>query len=749
MQPNFTSRIAGWSTAHRKGVTRGWLAFVLIAFTLGGAAGMVQLKAVQEENGQSRQADQTQAQQFPRDRAGEEVLIQNPSGPLAGSGYRAAVADLVARLSRTPSVAAIRSPLAPGNAGQISKDGRAALLFFQITGDPDTAQNRVAPALAATAAVQRAHPGLFIGELGAGSGNKAADKLISDDFHKAEATSFPITLIILVLAFGALVAAGLPMLLGFTAVAAALGLTDLLSHVVPVDQSIASVILCIGLAVGIDYSLFYLRRAREERAHGRTPAEALQAAAATSGRAVLISGFTVMIAMMGMFLMGSRVFAGFGMGTVLVVAIALVGSLTVLPAVLSRLGDRVDRGRIPGLDRLRAKPGQSRFWAPIVNGVLRRPIPCGGAALALLVALAIPAFSLHTVSQGMQTLPPNLPVMKVYQRVQHEFPGGAVPETVVISASDVTAPRVTTGIASLERAALATGRMYQPITADVSASRRAARVSIPIAGNGTDAASMTALGLLRNTVIPATIGRVSGVTVHTSGMAGTTLDTNNTLKSHAVYVFVFVLGLAFLLLLVTFRSIVIAFTAIVLNLLSVGAAYGVLVLGFQQGHLQSLLGFTPIGGIINWLPLFLFVILFGLSMDYHVFILSRVREAHDRGMSTEDAVAHGLKATAGVVTSAAIVMVAVFGILATLGEIIFQMMGVGLAAAILIDATIIRAVLLPATMKLLGDWNWYLPNWLIWIPKVKHDTEPILEPAPEPILEPAPEPILEPTPASS
>ena len=732
MQPNFTSRVAGWSTAHRKGVTRGWLAFVLVAFTLGGVAGMVQLKAVQAENGQSRLADQTQAQQFPAERAAEEVLIQNPSGPLAGSGYRAAVADLVARLSRTPSVAAIRSPLAPGNVGQFSKDGRAALLFFQITGDPDTAQNRVAPALAATAAVQRAYPRLFIGEMGAGSSTKAGNKLVSDDFQKAEMTELPITLIILVLAFGALVAAGLPMLLGLTAVAAALGLTDLLSHLLPVDQAIASVILCIGLAVGIDYSLFYVRRAREERAHGRSPAAALQAAAATSGRAVLISGFTVMIAMAGMFLMGNQTFTSFGMGTVVVVAIALVGSLTVLPAVLSRLGDRVDRGRIPGLDRLRAKPGESRFWAPIVGGVLRRPILCGGAALALLVALAIPAFSLHTVGQGMQALPPNLPVMKVYQRVQREFPGGAVPETVVISASDVTAPSVTTGIASLERTALATGRMYQPITVDVSASHQAARVSIPLAGNGTDAASMTALGLLRNSVVPATIGRVPGVTVHTTGLAGGTVDYNNTMKSHAPYVFAFVLGLAFVLLLVTFRSIVIAFTAIVLNLLSVGAAYGVLVLGFQQGHLRSLLGFTPIGGIVNWLPLFLFVILFGLSMDYHVFILSRIREAHDRGMSTEDAIAHGLKATAGVVTSAAIVMVAVFGILATLGEIIFQMMGVGLAAAILIDATIIRAVLLPATMKLLGDWNWYLPNWLGWIPHLKHDTEPTLKPAPAP-----------------
>jgi len=730
MQPNFTSRVAGWSTAHRKGVTRGWLAFVLVAFALGGAAGMVQLKALEEENGQSRLADQTQAQQFPNERAGEEILIQNPSGPLAGSGYRAAVAGLVARLSRTPAVAAIKSPLAPGNAGQISKDGRAALLFFQITGDPSTAQNRVAPALAATAAVRHAYPSLFIGELGTGSANKAGNKLVSDDFHKAEVTSVPITLIILVLAFGALVAAGVPMLLGFTAVAAALGLTDLLSHVLHVDQSITSVILTIGLAVGIDYSLFYLRREREERARGRTPAEALQAAAATSGRAVLISGFTVMIAMMGMFLMGNQTFTSFGMGTVVVVAIALVGSLTVLPAVLSRLGDRVDRGRIPGLDRLRAKPGESRFWAPIVDGVLRRPALWAGAAAALLVALAIPAFSLHTVSPGMQAFPPNLPVMKVYQRVQREFPGGAVPETVVISASDVTAPRITAGIASLERAALATGRMYQPITVDLSASHQAARVSIPLAGNGTDAASVTALGLLRNNVIPATIGRVAGITVHTTGLAGITLDLNNTLKSHAPYVFAFVLGLAFLLLLVTFRSIVIALTAIVLNLLSVGAAYGVLVLGFQQGHLQSLLGFSPIGGIIYWLPLFLFVVLFGLSMDYHVFILSRIREAHDNGMSTEDAVAHGIKATAGVVTSAGFVMVAVFAILATLGEIVFQMLGVGLAAAILIDATIIRAVLLPATMKLLGDWNWYLPNWLSWLPTVEHHTEPRLKPAP-------------------
>jgi RND superfamily putative drug exporter len=725
---NFTSRVAGWSAAHRGAVVKGWLGFVLVAFALGALAGMVQLKAVEAENGQSRLADLTQAQQFPQERAGEEVLIENRSGPLAGTTYRAAVADLVARLSRAPSVAAIRSPLDPGNAGQISKNGRAALVTFQITGDPDTAQDRVAPALAATAAVQRAHPGLFVGEVGAASTNKAVNKLVGDDFRKAEATSVPITLLILVVAFGALVAAGVPLLLGLTAVLAALGVTELLSHVLHVEQSITSVILCIGLAVGIDYSLFYVRRAREERAHGRTPSDALQTAAATSGRAVLISGFTVMIAMMGMFLMGNQVFTSFGMGTVLVVAIALVGSLTVLPAVLSKLGDRVDRGRVPGLDRLRAKPGESRFWAPIVGAVLRRPVLWGGSAAALLVALAIPALSIHTVSAGMQGLPPNLPVMQAYQRVQTAFPGGAVPETVVISARDVTSPPVAAGIAALKRAAIASGRMYEPITVDISASRQAARASVPLAGTGTDAASLKALGILRDNVIPATIGRVPGVTVHTTGSAGQTLDFNDTMKSHAPFVFAFVLGLAFVLLLLTFRSLVISFTAIVLNLLSVGAAYGVLVLSFQQGHLQSLLGFTSIGGVVNWLPLFLFVILFGLSMDYHVFILSRIREAHDRGMSTEDAVAHGIKTTAGVVTSAAIVMVAVFGIFATLDEIVFQMMGVGLAAAILIDATIVRAILLPATMKLLGEWNWYLPRWLGWLPSIA--TERTAAPAP-------------------
>ncbi len=731
------ARAGRWSAAHRRAAVIGWLVFVAVAYAIGAAVGTVTLRDQDWGNGESRTANALLAQQFPTERASEQVLIQSRGGPLRAAEYRAAVEDLVARLSRIPGVAQLESPLERGNQGQRSKDGTAALVTFQIKGDPDTAKDRVDPALAATAAVQAAHPGLFVGEFGDASSNKAIMKRIQDDFQRAEVTSLPVTLLILVVAFGALVAAGIPLLLGITAVAAALGLTALVSHVMRVDESISSVILLIGLAVGIDYSLFYLRRAREERARGRSSADALETAAATSGRAVLFSGFVVMTAMAGMFLMGSRTFSSFGVGTVLVVAIALLGSLTVLPAILAKLGDRVERGRIPFLARMRAKDGESRFWGPVIDLVMRHPIVLGGAAAAVMIALAIPAFSLHTVDSGAQGLPRDLPVMQVYDRIQRTFPGGPGPAVVLVSARDVTRPDVAAGIAALRRAALASGVMHEPISVEVSASRQAARVLIPLAGGGTDSASNRALDTLRGQVIPATVGKVPGVTAPVTGWTAGSRDFNDSMKAHAPLVFAFVLGLAFVLLLVTFRSIVIPIKAIVLNLLSVGAAYGVLVLVFQQGHLESLLGFTSIGGVTDWLPLFLFVILFGLSMDYHVLILSRVRESHEAGMSTEDAVAHGIRATAGVVTSAAIVMVSVFAIFSTLGMIDFKMMGVGLAVAVLLDATIVRAVLLPATMKLLGDWNWYLPRWLEWMPRMRGTS---VEPRDEGAETPQPEP---------
>jgi RND superfamily putative drug exporter len=335
---------------------------------------------------------------------------------------------------------------------------------------------------------------------------------------------------------------------------------------------------------------------------------------------------------------------------------------------------------------------------------------------------------MHTVLTGTDDLPRKLEVMKVYDRMQAAFPGGQIPATVAIEAKDVTTPQIQAAAKEMGDRAFATHLMNGPLDVSVSPDKRVALIDIPMKGDGTDKQSADALAALRGGIVQSTIAQAPGVEhAYVTGEAAGTKDFNDLLKAHAPIVFAFVLSLAFLLLLVTFRSIVIPIKAIVLNLLSVGASYGVLVWVFQKGHLEGLLGFKSNGGVVSWLPLFLFVILFGLSMDYHVFILSRIREAFDRGMKTEDAVAHGIRATAGTVTSAAIVMVAVFAIFATLSALDFKMMGVGLAVAIFIDATIVRAVLLPATMKLLGDWNWYLPKGLHWLPRISH--EPSVEPA--------------------
>jgi RND superfamily putative drug exporter len=434
--------------------------------------------------------------------------------------------------------------------------------------------------------------------------------------------------------------------------------------------------------------------------------------------------------MAGMFLAGNAVFESFAVGTILVVAVAILGSLTVLPAMLSWLGQKgwTEKGRVPYVAKLRHRTkGESRVWGAIIDRVLRRPVLSIALAGGLMVALAIPALRMHTINPGVAGLPRSLPVIQTYDRLQAAFPGGAEPAVVAVEAADIDAAPVRRGIAALERKAAQTEGLGQPITVTPNPGHTLATVEIPLAGDGTDKVSEAALARLRGDVIPATIGRVDGVQANVTGMTAGSKDFNDTMRSHLPLVFGFVLGLTFLLLLVTFRSLVIPIKAIVLNLLSVGASYGILTLVFQDGHGEKLLGFHSIGGITSWLPLFLFVILFGLSMDYHVFILSRIREAVTGGMSTDRAVAYGIKQTAGVVTSAAIVMVAVFSIFATLSSLEFKQMGVGLAAAILIDATIVRAVLLPATMKLLGDWNWYLPSRLSWLPSLRHERLP--EPA--------------------
>jgi len=725
---SFAARAGRWSAQHRKKAILGWFAFVILATVLGGMAGTKTLADEDVGNGESRRGDQiVEDAGFP-DQTGETVLVQGKGGLKVGDPrFTAAVDDVVAGLKATKGVDEVESPLAPENRGNVSDDGRSALVNFKLPGDEDDAKEAVAAPLATVAALQKEHPEVVLGEFGDASAEKEIGDAFEEDFQKAETLSLPITLLILLVAFGALVAAGLPLLLGATAVMGTIGLLGPISQLHALEESSSSVVLLVGLAVGVDYSMFYLRREMEERDAGRTWEAALNAAAATSGRAVLVSGLTVMAAMAGMFLAGNAVFVSFGIGTILVVGVAMLGSVTVLPAMLSFLSRKgwTEKGRVPWVAKRRHKTrGESRVWAAILDRVLKRPLVSVILAGGLLAALSIPAFSMHTLNPGVTGLPRDLDVMQAYDRIDAAFPGDGVPAVTVVKAADVTTPEAQRAIADLQSEAIATGRLHEPVDIEINPDKTVATVALAVDGTGTDAASERSLAVLRDEVVPATVGKLPGAEVAVTGFTAGSKDFNDVMKSHLPIVFAFVLSLAFILLLVTFRSIVVPLKAIVLNLLSVGAAYGILKLVFQDGRLEGVLHYESVGGVTSWLPLFLFVILFGLSMDYHVFILSRIREAVDGGMPTDRAVAHGIKSTAGVVTSAAAVMVAVFAIFATLSMLEFKMMGVGLATAVLIDATLVRAVLLPATMKLLGEWNWYLPKRLSWLPRFEHEPQP-------------------------
>ncbi len=714
---SITARAGRWSARHRKAAILGWIAFVAVAVLGGFVSKQHTLTADQGAVGDSgravRLADAAFGQQ-----AKEVVLVQSRTMKADAPAFRAAISDIIDRLHHTGIARNVRR-------SAVSADRHSALVAFDLPGDEMTTHMSVAGPLAAVAAASNAHPKLMITESGDASFARGIGQSFVDDLHKAESTSMPITLLILVFAFGALVAAGVPLLLAVTGVAATLGLVGPISHIAAVDQTISNVILLIGLAVGVDYSLFYLKRVREERAAGRVNGAAIEAAAATSGRAVLVSGATVMIAMAGMYLGGSPTFSSLATGTILVVAVSVLGSLTVLPAVLSALGDRVEKGRLPIRARLSHPHQSGGIWSRIVERVLRRPVVSVLISGGILVGLAIPALGMHVSMPGTESLSRGIPVVRSFDRIRAAFPSESTPVTVVVKARDVTTPAIMGSIRRLDTAAAGHRDLFNGrATVEVSQDRTVARMSIPVAGTGIDRVSQRMLAMLRAKLIPAAFAAAPEASVIVGGATAQTADFTASLASHTPLVFAFVLIAAFLLLLVTFRSLVIAIKAIVLNLLSVGASYGVLVLVFQSGWGEKLLGFHSNGAIVAWLPLFLFVVLFGLSMDYHVFILSRVREAYDGGMSTERAVSHAIGTTAGVVTSAAAVMVAVFALFGTLSNISLKEMGVGLAVAVLLDATIVRGMLLPASMKLLGDWNWWLPRTLHWLPRVSLEGVP-------------------------
>jgi uncharacterized membrane protein YdfJ with MMPL/SSD domain len=739
------ARAGRWSAQHRKTAILAWLTVVIAAFYLGGPAGTGTQTTKQKGTGESGRAQTISDKAFPESTtgAGELVLVQSKTLKASDPEYRAVVKDLEKRLDALPEATKVQSPYAKqAGKGLISPDEHSVQVAFEVPGTTAQTKTRVDATLAATKAAQQAHPDFHIAQFGSASSEKELMGAFEKDLQKAETLSLPITLLILLVAFGALVAAGLPLLLGLTAVAGTMGLVGLVSQLMPVSESTGSVVLLVGLAVGVDYSLFYIRREREERKAGRSKQEALEIAAATSGRTVLISGLTVMTAMAGLYFAGDAEFTGLATGSILVVAMAMLGSITVLPAMLSKVGDGVDRGRIPFLGKRMQKRTQSRIWSAILGPVMRHPVVSTVAASAVLIALAIPALGMHTASSGLKQLP-HTPIMKTFERMQKAFPGTADPGTVVIKANDVTTPEVKSAIADLTTQARHTKGFEAGITTDQSENGKVAIVNVPLGGSGNDSTSYAALAKLRTDIVPQTVGKLRGAEVVVGGNAAASKDYNDMVKGSAPIVFAFVLTFAFLLLMVTFRSIVVPIKAIVLNLLSVAASYGALTLVFQHGWLHKQLGFETPGFVTSWLPLFLFVILFGLSMDYHVYILSRVREGFDRGLSTEDAVTQGIKQTAGVVTSAAFVMVGVFAIFGTLSIIDYKMLGIGLGFAIFIDATIVRAVLLPATMKLLGDRNWYLPTWLEWLPRLDHGTSvdaPNAHRGPELGLGPVPEP---------
>src|SRR5262245_17659641 len=460
-QRNLAARMGRWSAAHWKTATFGWLALVIVAFGLGGMVGTKSPDPNTAGPGESGRMDRILHEDFKRP-AAENVLIQSSTAKAGTPAFDAAVKDVVARVSREADVRNVRSPLARGNADQISKNRHSALVGFDIRGEIDKAPDKVDPIVDAVAAAQAAHPGFFIGEMGDASAPKAVDDQQGKDLAKAGELSLPITLIVLIVTFGAIVAAGIPLLLALTAVFGTFGLVAIASHVLPMAGETQPLVLLIGLAVGVDYSMFYLRRERDERARGRSERAALEAAAATSGRSVLISGLTVMVAMAGMFVTGDLVFASFGAAPMIVVAMAMLGSLTVLPALLSRLGDNVNRLRVPFVGR--RKSGEGRLWGAIVDRVLRRPALSAALSAGVLLALAVPALQMRMAEPSPSTYPAHLNVVQTYNRMQKAFPGTALPANVIVKAPNVNAPAVREAIGQLEQRALASGRAHEPIT---------------------------------------------------------------------------------------------------------------------------------------------------------------------------------------------------------------------------------------------------------------------------------------------
>jgi RND superfamily putative drug exporter len=539
-----------------------------------------------------------------------------------------------------------------------------------------------------------------------------------EDLRKGESFGIVIALIVLVAVFGAIVAGIVPIAMGVASIAVATGITAVAGQFMDFSFFVTNMISMMGLAVGIDYSLFIVSRYREERHRGLDKLDAIAASGSTASRAVFFSGMTVVFALAGMLILPTTIFRALSLGAIFVVFVAVLASLTFLPALLSLLGDRVNSLRV--FRRKQSVDSDSHaFWDRITHGVMGRPVISLLIGAGLLLAAAFSYFDIDTGISGVSTLPQETDSRQAFETLSRDFPGGLDSPVEIVVDGDVTSAAVKTGIGEL-RSLMSSDDIFGPARSELTEARDTARITAPVLADPSSPAATSAIDRLRDRYVPQAFGGVDA-NVLVGGATAFNKDFFDLTDQYTPIVFAFVLGLSFLLLTIVFRSLVVPIKAIILNLLSVGAAYGLVVLVFQKGVGADLFGFQQVEVIEAWLPLFLFSILFGLSMDYHVFLLSRIREHFDLTHDNTESVAFGLRTTGGLITGAAIIMVAVFGGFAAGNLVMLQQMGFGLAVAVLIDATIVRSVLVPATMKLLGDRNWYLPGWLSWLPDMRFE----------------------------
>ena len=721
----FTGRIARWSARHR------WLvlaaSLVVIVIAVGAIVGVGTDTRDGSGVGESGKADDLLDERFggppPPDQVrtasrGERIIFSNPSTSVDDPAFKETVDRVMRQVGELRLVTSALSYYDTDDEDLVSDDGNAVLAVVVLE-DPSarfSSDIEVDHVLDAVEEASLEAPGFEIELFSNRLIEDQFDEIITEDFSRILVISLIAGLIILVLAFRALVAAVVPLAMAIGAIFSALGIAALVSQIYPLVELYAEILLLMGLAVGIDYSLFVISRFRAERRAGWPKLEAIAVASSTTGRAVFYAGITVLLSLTGLTLTRDSTFISLALGAIIVVFVAVIASMTLLPALLAVLGDGVNRLKVPFL---RGEDPQQGLWGAISDRVLAHPAGIAVVTAGALVVMAIPVFSLNLgFNSGADSLPDALDGKRSIELLERHFSSSLIlPARVVIDAPNVRSPEMQDGVEDFLARVDESDAFLGPFSIAVNRDENLMRINVPLAGSIDDETSEEAIDVLRNVIIPESFSDTAAA-VYVTGETADSVDFRSRMIDSAPYVFVFVMGLSFLLLLVMFRSLIIPLKAILLNLLSVAAVYGVLVAVFQWGWGIELLGSEETGIIESWLPLFLFGILFGLSMDYHMLLLNRIKETYDQGLSTEEAVSTGIRLTAGQITSAAAIMVAVFLSFATSRILGLQQFGVGLAVAVLIDATVIRVILLPATMKLLGDWNWYLPRWLRWIPSV-------------------------------